>query len=114
MSAAALKERLRADLKAAMRARAANEVRALRTLIAALDNAEAVPSAQDRHVPRVFGDPSGEVPRHELDEAAVAEVLAAEMAGRLAAAADYERHLEFEQARRLRDEAALISRYGAS
>ena len=43
MSATALKERLRADLKVALQARATDEVRLLRTLIAALDDAEAVP-----------------------------------------------------------------------
>jgi uncharacterized protein YqeY len=42
VSAVILKARLRADLKAAMQARATDDVRLLRTLIAALDNAEAV------------------------------------------------------------------------
>ena len=47
MSAVALKERLRADLKSAIQAKVVSEVRLLRTLIAALDNAEAVePSAR--------------------------------------------------------------------
>ena len=111
MSAAALKERLRADLKAAMQARAADEVRLLRTLIAALDNAEAIPRAETPYVPRQFGDPGGEVPRLQLDDAAIREILAAEAESRLAAAADYERHGQSEQAARLRDEAALIGRY---
>ena len=113
MSAAALKDRLRADLKAAMRARATDEVRLLRTLIAALDNAEAVPGAQDRHAQRAFGDPSGEVPRLVLDDAAVGRLLASEIESRLAAADNYERHGEAEQARRLRDEAGLVDRYAA-
>lgn len=43
MSATALKQRLREDLKSAMQAKAADEMRVLRALIAALDNAEAVP-----------------------------------------------------------------------
>ena len=56
MSATARKLRLRADLQAAMQAKASDEVRMLRTLIAALDNAEAVAEARlaaadedDRH-----------------------------------------------------------------
>ena len=114
MSAAALKERLRADLKAAMQARANDEVRLLRTLIAALDNAEAVPSVQTRYVPRQFGDPGGEVARRELDGSDVETVLAAEAESRLAAAADYEQHGRSEDAARLRREADLIARYQAA
>ena len=113
MSATAFKARLRADLKAAMQARATDEVRLLRTLIAALDNAEAVSGAPDKYVPRAFGDPSGEVPRLVLDDEAVSRLLASEIESRLAAADDYERHGEAEQARRLRDEAGLIDRYAA-
>jgi uncharacterized protein YqeY len=111
VSATELKERLRADLKAAMRAKAADEVRPLRTLIAALDNAEAVTVGHDKYVSRSFGDPSGEVPRRELDEAAVRALLSSEIETRLAAAVDYERHGEGAEAERLRAEAALISRY---
>jgi uncharacterized protein YqeY len=111
MSASALKQRLRADLKAAMQARAADEVRLLRTLIAALDNAEAVAGSPERYVPRAFGDPSGEVARLALDSEAVAAVLEAEIAARLAAAADYTAHGRDEEAARLRDESATIGRY---
>lgn len=113
MSAVALKERLRADLKAALRARSTGEVRLLRTLIAALDNAEAV-AGESKYVPRAFGDPSGERARLELDDAAVSRLLAAEAEARLAAAADYERHDAAEEAARLRAEAAAIARYQAS
>jgi uncharacterized protein YqeY len=114
VSAAALKERLRADLKAAMQARATDEVRLLRTLIAALDNAEAVAVAQDKYVPRPFGDPGAEVPRLELDDEAVNGLLASEIGTRLAAAGDYDRHAKCEEAERLREEAGLIERYRAT
>jgi uncharacterized protein len=115
MSATALKERLRGDLKAAMQARASGEVRLLRALIAALDNAEAVPGGAlvEKYVPRAFGDSSGEVARLELDAGAVTRLLAAEVEARLAAAADYERHGEVAEAARLRGEADLIARYRA-
>jgi len=111
MSATALKLRLRAELKAAMRAKAADEVRLLRTLIAALDNAEAVQVKQTGYQSRKFGDPSGEVARRELDGDAIDGVLAAEAASRLSAAADYEKHGRMENAARLRDEAALVASY---
>jgi uncharacterized protein YqeY len=111
MSAPELKERLRADLKAAMQARAADEVRLLRTLIAALDNAEAVAVAQDKYVPRPFGDPGAEVPRLVLEDDAVDRLLVSEIETRLAAAADYDRHQRNDEAVRLRTEAVLIERY---
>ena len=113
MSAAVLKERLRADLKAAMQMRAADKVRLLRTLIATLDNAEAVPreGRVDSNLPLAFGDPSGEVARRELDEVAVEALLAAEIESRLSAAADYERHDRGGEAARLRDEVEVIARY---
>lgn len=113
MSATALEHRLRTDLKAAMQARAADEVRLLRTLIAALDNAEAVPVEGAQTPFRKLGDPSGEVPRRELDDAAVDALLQAETVARLSAADDYARHGRREDAARLRDEAALIGRYRA-
>ena len=111
MSATALKERLRADLKTALQARAGDEVRVLRVLIAALDNAEAVPGVQKTYVPRAFGDPSGEVARLSLDGGAVKALLASEVAARLAAAADYRSHGRSDEASRLEAEAALVSRY---
>ena len=110
MSATALKQRLRADLKAAMRARASDEVRLLRTLIAALDNAEAVPG-ETGYVPRAFGDPGAEVARRELDGEAVGGLLGSEIDTRLVAAADYERHGAMDEAGRLRREVELIARY---
>jgi len=114
VSAEALKERLRADLKVAMQAKATNEVRLLRTLIGALDNAEAVAVEQKGYVSRRFGDPSGEVPRLSLDGEAIARLLAAEIEARLVAAMDYDRHGEGAEATRLREEAGLIERYTAA
>jgi uncharacterized protein YqeY len=111
MSGVMLKERLRADLKAAMQARAADEVRVLRVLIAALDNAEAVPSDEKPYSPRAFGDPSGEVARLDLDGAAVNALLADEVAARLSAAADYRDHGQNDEASRLEAEAAIMGRY---
>ena len=111
MSAAALKDRLRADLKNAMQAKASDEVRVLRTLIAAIDNAEAVPRELDSNLPLAFGDPAGEVARRELDAGALDALLGAEAHSRVSAAGEYEQHGRSDEAARLRDEAELISRY---
>jgi len=109
MSAAALKQRLRADLKAAMQARVTGEVGVLRALIAALDNAEAVPTEGYR--PRALGASPGDVARRQLDGKMVAALLADEVEARLAAAADYERHGRSADADRLRSEVAIVSHY---
>jgi uncharacterized protein YqeY len=118
VSAAPLKERLRADLIAAMRAQAKDELRLLRTLIAAIDNAEAVPIATEGAVTppsgtRAFGDSSGEVPRREIDSATLDALLGTEADARLAAASFCEQHGHDAEAARLRNEAELIARYRA-
>jgi uncharacterized protein YqeY len=113
MSATVLNLRLRADLNAAMQAKAADEVRLLRTLIAALDNAEAVAEPPKAFGSRAFGDPSGEVPRREIDAPALDALLLAEIDARLTAAEDYDRHKQDAEAARLRREAELIARYRA-
>lgn len=110
MSASALKERLRGDLKAAMRERKPAEVAAIRTLIAAIDNAEAVPTEGLEERLRLRED-VGEVARRELDPEALDAVLAREIESRLAAAGDYERHGRGDDAVRLREEVKLIERY---
>jgi uncharacterized protein YqeY len=113
MSASALKVRLRADLKDAMKERRSDDARLLRTLIAAIDNAEAVPVdlSGAAHASRTLGDPSGEVARLELDDVALGTILAAEQEARRAAAEDYDRHGRTDEAARLRAEAAQIERY---
>lgn len=113
MSAAAFRERLRADLKAAMQARASGEVRVLRALGAALDNAEAVPVENVSALPGKFGDGSNEVARRELSAGEIDALLEHERDERLAAAADYERLGQADEAERLRAEAARVESYRA-
>jgi len=110
MSASALKERLRADLKAAMRERQPGDVSVIRNLIAAIDNAEAIPidGLEERLRQR---EDVGEVARRELDAAALDAVLAKECETRLAAAEDYARHGR--DAARLRRQAEMVSGYRA-
>jgi uncharacterized protein YqeY len=113
VSAFKLKDRLRGDLKIALKERQTITVSVLRALVAALDNAEAVTGdgIQDNTQPRPFGDPSGELARLTLDDAAVDALLGHEIDTRLSAAADYERHGRTNDAARLRAEAELIGRY---
>lgn len=109
MSAGALKDRLRADLKAAMQARSRDDVALLRKLIAALDNAEAVPTEGYR--PRAADGAGGDVARRELGHAEVGRLLATEIAEREAAAEELEQRGRGEDAARLRREAVAIARY---
>jgi uncharacterized protein YqeY len=113
MSASELKDRLRADLKTAMRARNQGEVGVIRTLIAAIDNAEAQPIEHFEERLR-RREVVGEVGRRELDSQALDAVLAAEIQSRVSAAEDYERNGRADDAARLRDEARLIGGYAGS
>ncbi len=112
-AAEAAKLRLRADLRLAMRARDALETAVLRAVIAALDNAQAVPAgdAHQTYVERPFGDASAEVPRLILGTKAVEALLEAEAADRLEAADQCERLARPERATQLRAEAAIVARY---
>jgi uncharacterized protein YqeY len=108
-----LKSRLRGDLKSAMMARAALETAALRAIIAALDNAQAVP-AHDRHARYVvhkFGDPSAEVPRLRLGLDDVRKLLEREVRDRVEAADQFEKLGRHDRAAALRAEADIALRY---
>lgn len=111
--AEALKDRLRFDLKAAMRGGEKFKVSALRDLIAELDNAEAVEvgADHDKFVLHDFGDRSAEAPRRLLSQSDVQAILAREEAERTAAALEMERLGLEDRAARLRAAASLISTY---
>ena len=108
-----LKARIRADLTSAMKARDSAQASLLRVLLAALDNAEAVPigSAHERYQERAFGDPSAEVPRLVLTMEDVKALVAKERAEREVAAADFERLGRPDDAEGLRQEASWVARY---
>jgi len=82
------KARFRRDLTDAMRSRDLLRVRTLRALIAALDNAEAVPIGEkhERYVVHAFGDKTAEVPPLTLSEEGVRTVLMREVSERRSAA----------------------------
>ena len=115
-AADAAKARLRDDLGSAMRARDARRTAVLRAVIAALDNAQAVPAGERhvRYVERAFGDPSGEVPRLCLDAADVRALLEGEVANRRNAADEFERLGHPERAIELRAQATIVARYLAN
>jgi uncharacterized protein len=110
-----LRGRLRGALPAAMKARDAAAVAALRSALAAIDNAEAVepgPSpAAAGHADlagTVAGLGAAEVERRHLQEAEVERIVQAEVADRRAAADAYERAGQAERAGRLRAEADVL------
>ncbi|GAA0491504.1 hypothetical protein ACFQ2B_16440 [Streptomyces stramineus] len=99
-----------------MRARDKAAVSALRSTLAALDNAEAVPVDEAglrggalEHSPAGAG--AAEAPRRLLSEGAVVDVVRAEVDERLAAAAQLSGLAEGERAARLRAEADVLRRF---
>jgi uncharacterized protein YqeY len=110
---------LRRDLTAALKARDRVAVAALRSAIAALENAEAVPTDQATDTTagneHVAGAPVGlgvtEADRQDLTESDVRAILAAEVRDRTTAADEYDGLGRPDQAARLRAEAEVLSRY---
>jgi hypothetical protein len=107
-----LEERIRTALRDAMRSRDAVARAALRSALASIANAGAVPgvpvdsSGSSEHVAgAVAGLGAAEVPRRELSETDVAGIVRTEIAERLAAADQ----VPAEAADRLRAEAAVLS-----
>ena len=117
--AANLRERLRGALPAAVKARDRLAVTALRSALAAIDNAEAVdprtPTGVGEGHPELAGTVAGvgatEVERRRLSQAGMEEIVRAEIADREAAAVDYERAGQLEHAERLRGEARILAAY---
>ncbi len=113
-----VRARLRADLKVAMKAREPEAVSALRTALAAIDNAEAV--AVDGHAGALADGPiagamagagSTEAARRVLSMEDVRALLEAEIAERVAAAEGYDAGGQGEAADRLRREADVLRGY---
>ena len=117
-SAEMLRTRLRRDLRAAMKAQRRDEMAALRTLIAAIDNAEAVeeaspePRASSEHVVgAVRGVGAADATRRVLTERELERVVENELWERDAQAARLELLGRADEASRLRIEADVIARY---
>lgn len=109
-----LRERLRAALPAAMKARDRTAMSALRSTLSAIDNAEAVdrPAGAERGLSieqSAVGVGAMEVARRDLSDDDVERIVRAEIAEREAAAAGYTASGRAEQAERLRAEAAVLT-----
>ena len=108
----ALRERLRRTLRDALRARDAVAAGALRAAISAIDNAEAVAVEPDRlslNPLGAVGVGAAEATRRTLDDDEVLRIVRAEVADRLAAAAQYERLGQGDAAVRMRSGAELLT-----
>ncbi|HEX7100822.1 MAG TPA: hypothetical protein VF377_16475 [Acidimicrobiia bacterium] len=103
-------ERLRRDLITAMSQRDMVAVSAIRTAVAAIDNAGAV-EAQHSAAPIGAGGFSPDVPRRELDEKAVAQILEAEIEERRTAMATLADLGQDSHVERLQREVEVLVRY---
>ncbi|MCM5554157.1 GatB/YqeY domain-containing protein [Pleomorphomonas sp. NRK KF1] len=108
-----LKTHLRGDLAAAMKRRDKAETALLRQLVAALDNAEAVPAREESAslVRHVFGTGTSEAERRHLTEDDIRALLKWEMDDRTKAAAEFARLGVESRAAALTAEVELIRRY---
>jgi uncharacterized protein YqeY len=112
-------DRLRADLRTSMTARNPVAVSALRSALAAIQNAEAVETptnpTSSSAGPHFGGSRRGlgatEAPRRALGEHDVESILRAQIEERRVAAADYERLGDTERSARLCEEAYVLTVY---
>ncbi|MCC6734987.1 MAG: GatB/YqeY domain-containing protein [Bauldia sp.] len=112
-AAKAMKDRLRADLRIAMKAGATRDAGVIRALVAALDNAQAPPvrKTEDGGLGVAFASGAAEVERLLLDEDDVRRVLLADIAERQSAAADLLRLGRTDRAEALHAEIAVARHY---
>jgi len=113
-AASPLHDRLRQALRPALKARDRAAVAAIRSALAAIDNAQAVeappaPQARGSIAGAVIGLGAGEAPRRDLSEGAIVAIVRAEVAERRAAAAEYERAGRGDAAARLVVEADVLA-----
>lgn len=114
MNTTELRDALRVDLKTALRARDRTSMSALRSALAAIDNAQAVPTearagaVEDASV----GVGTTEAERRTLTGADLRDILQQEVDERRAAATECDPHAP-ERAERLRAEAAVIAAYAS-
>lgn len=112
-----IRDRMRAALPVAIKQRDTTTVMALRSALAAIENAEAVPTAETpapiigrgEIAGAAVGLGAGDVPRRGLSETQVAEIVRREISDRHQAADIYERAGRNDHARELRDEADVLT-----
>lgn len=101
-----LQQRLKESFSAALKARDGVATAALRSALAAIDNAAAVDASAGSRP--TLGVGTREVERKDLSAADVREIVRREVSDREAAATEYESRSRLDQARRLRAEAAVL------
>lgn len=111
MAASAMKARLSADLRHALKEKDGPRAALLRSLVAALDNAEAPHAAAGPTLGQDFRSGAAEVERRVLNDRDVRRVLITEIEEREDAAAQFERLGLAERAATLRFEATLARQY---
>ena len=99
-----MREQIRADLLAAMKAKDETRLKVLRATLAALGNAEAVD-------PSTVPAGQTEVARRELTDDDVRHVIVSEQAELEAAAAELDAHGREDEAKALRQRRAMLDRY---
>ena len=97
---------LRADLAQARKTNDSEKVTLIRTLMAAIDNAEAVNVQAS-----AAADNPSEVPRRTLSAEEIMEIILREGSELRAAAEDYEQHGRPDEANRLRSLSRVADRY---
>lgn len=106
-----IRKQMKTDLLQAMKAGRKADVTTLRTLIAAIDNAEAVPLDETRAIPVNFKGRNEDVPRLQLTPEDIQQILRREAQERRDAVAEYERLGHPDQAEILKASISLIERY---
>ncbi len=101
--------RLRAALADAIRARDGDSVAALRSVLSAIDNAEAVEAPKGRVKPQL-GVGAGDVARRELSVGDLMAIVRHEINERLSAVSQYEALGRPEEARALRAQLGVLER----
>ncbi len=105
-----LPQQIRDDLTAAMRRRSSLEVTTLRSLLAAIGNAEAVADNNADNSPAV-GARASEQPRRHLSTSDIDDVLRAEISERRQAIEEYRNLGVKDRAEALAEEIAIVKRY---
>lgn len=106
-----LREQMKTDLRSAMKARATEDVVTLRSVLAAIDNAEAVPVAPtSSSVAPVIGR-SADVPRKVLSADDIRQLVQHEVDERRHASATYAQLGQAAEAERLQRAADLLAAY---
>jgi uncharacterized protein len=112
-----VRQRLELALRTALQARDTIAVSALRSALAAIGNAEAIPvrpaGRAGASSPHFAGSAAGlgaaEAKRRRLGEGEAEQIVRAEVAERQAAAGDYDRASHADRAERLRREASVLT-----